>query len=103
MNGGMGSETSGELTGSMPIVPHGSAPGVECCGCIVAVVEDQNVELQCNECGAVVGVIQIDILRCLLGLASGEIVHTVKERVLRGSTLTTPEAAGSLGWVTWRG
>jgi predicted RNA-binding Zn-ribbon protein involved in translation (DUF1610 family) len=69
----LGRDTSDELTGSMPIVPHGTAPGVECCGCIVAVVEDQNVELQCNECGAVVGVIQIDILRGLLGLDAAKV------------------------------
>ena len=69
----MGRDTSDELTGSMPIVPHGTAPGVECCGCIVAVVEDQNVELRCNECGAVVGVIQIDILRGLLGLDAAKV------------------------------
>ena len=69
----MGRDTSDELTGSMPIVPHGTAPGVECCGCIVAVVEDQNVELRCNECGAVVGVIHIDILRGLLGLDAAKV------------------------------
>src|SRR5260370_36424542 len=51
----------------MPIVPHGSA-GVDCCGCIVAAVEGTNVELRCNECGAVVGVVQLDILKGLLGL-----------------------------------
>ena len=61
------------MTGSMPIVPHGTAPGVDCCGCIVAVVEDQNVELRCNECGAVVGVIQIDVLRGLLGLDAAKV------------------------------
>ena len=69
----MGRDTSDELTGSMPIVPHGTAPGVECCGCIVAVVEDQSVELRCNECGAVVGVIQIDILRGLFGLDAAKV------------------------------
>ena len=44
---------------------------LECCGCIVAVVEDKNVELQCNECGAVVGVIQIDILYVVQGDLNG--------------------------------
>lgn len=46
----------------LPIVPHGVLPGVECCGCIVAVVNDNNVELRCNECDAIVGTIQADIL-----------------------------------------
>jgi hypothetical protein len=44
----------------MPIVAHEEA-AVDCCGCIVADVDGSNVELRCNEFGAVVGVIQIDI------------------------------------------
>jgi hypothetical protein len=40
----------------MPIVPHAAA-GVECCGCIIAAVDCSNVELRCNECRAVVGVV----------------------------------------------
>lgn len=51
----------------MPIVPHETA-GVDCCGCIVAAVDRTNVEFRCNECGAVVGVIQLDILKGLIGL-----------------------------------
>jgi hypothetical protein len=49
-------------------VAHEEVPGVDCCGCIIAGVEGANVELRCNECGAVVGVVQIDVLRGLLGL-----------------------------------
>jgi hypothetical protein len=55
----------------VPIVPHETA-GVECCGCIIAVVVGGNVELRCNECGAVVGVVQIDTLSGLLGLENAE-------------------------------
>ena len=65
----MDRDRSDELTSRMPIVPH-EAAGVDCCGCIVAAVEGDNVELRCNECGAVVGVIQIGILKDLLGLES---------------------------------
>src|SRR5260370_40798094 len=64
----MADDFSRDLTGRMPIVPHGTIAGVDCCGCIVAAVDGSNVVLQCNECGAVVGVIQIDILKGLLGL-----------------------------------
>jgi hypothetical protein len=60
-------DLSDDLTARMPIVAHEDA-GVDCCGCIVAKVDGRNVELQCNECGAVVGVVQIDVLRGLLGL-----------------------------------
>ncbi len=44
-----------------PIIPHESA-GVECCGCIVVKVSGNDAELSCNECGAVVGVINRLIL-----------------------------------------
>jgi hypothetical protein len=63
----MDRDLSEGLTGRMPIVAHEDT-AVDCCGCIVARVDGANVELQCNECGAVVGVVQIDVLRGLLGL-----------------------------------
>ena len=60
-------DASDALTARMPIVAHESA-GVNCCGCVVAAVEGSTVELKCNECGAVVGVVQIDVLRALIGM-----------------------------------
>jgi hypothetical protein len=50
----MDQEFSDELTGLMPVVPHGIS-GVDCSGRIIATVEDNDVELRCNRCGAVVG------------------------------------------------
>lgn len=64
----MDRDASDDLTGQIPIVPHETAAGVDCVGCIVAAVEGNSVELRCNECGAVVGVVQVDILKALLGL-----------------------------------
>jgi hypothetical protein len=64
----MDRDLSDELTSRMPIMPHAAITGVDCCGCIVAAVDGTNVEMRCNECGDVVGVMQIDILRGLLGL-----------------------------------
>jgi hypothetical protein len=55
------------LNNMLPIIPHESA-GVDCCGCIVVVVRDSDAELVCNECGAVVGVVQVGILRDLVSL-----------------------------------
>jgi hypothetical protein len=54
----MNREANDELAGRMPIVSHESVTGVDCCGCIIAGVEGSNVELRCNDCGAVVGVIR---------------------------------------------
>lgn len=67
----MDREFSEELTGLMPVVLHGLS-GVDCCGCIIAVVESGTVELQCNRCGAVVGVVQVGVMEGLLGLDSDE-------------------------------
>jgi hypothetical protein len=63
----MDREFSDELTGLMPFVRHGIA-GVDCSGRVVAVVEEDNVELCCDTCGSVVGVVQVDIMEALLGL-----------------------------------
>jgi hypothetical protein len=38
---------------------------VDCCGCIVV---SNDADLQCKECGAVVGVIQVGILRDLVSM-----------------------------------
>jgi hypothetical protein len=62
----MDRDLSNQLTGRMAIVPHETVTGVECGGCIVAAVEGTNVELRCNECGAVVGVVRLEILKGLL-------------------------------------
>jgi hypothetical protein len=50
-----------------PIIPH-EATGVDCCGCIVVNVRGNDAELMCNECDAVVGVVNVAILRDLVGL-----------------------------------
>jgi hypothetical protein len=63
----MDREFSDELTALMPSVPH-RLSGVNCSGSIVAAVEGGNVELHCNHCGAVVGVVQVGIMEGLLGL-----------------------------------
>jgi hypothetical protein len=69
----MDREFSDELTGLMPCVLHGIT-GVDCSGRVVAVVEDSTVELRCDKCGAVVGVVQVGIMEGLLGLDCAEAV-----------------------------
>ena len=59
-----------ETHGRLRAVLHESA-GVDCCGCIVVTVTGNDVELTCNECGAVVGVVQVGILRDLVSLIPG--------------------------------
>jgi hypothetical protein len=67
----MDQEFSDELTGLMPVIPH-RISGLDCSGRIIAAVEDNDVELRCNRCGAVVGVVQISIMEGLLGLDCAE-------------------------------
>jgi hypothetical protein len=55
------------LNDMLPIIPHESA-GADCCGCIVVSVTGNDAELRCNECGAVVGVVQVGILRDLVSM-----------------------------------
>lgn len=56
-----------DLEAAFPIIPHEST-GADCCGCIVVKVTGRDAELRCNECGAVVGVVQMDILRDLVSM-----------------------------------
>ncbi len=55
------------LEAAFPIIAHEST-GVDCCGCVIVKVTGRDAELQCNECGAVVGVVQVDILRELISM-----------------------------------
>jgi DNA-directed RNA polymerase subunit RPC12/RpoP len=73
-------EFSDELTGLMPCVLHGIT-GAKCTGRVVAVVEETTVELRCDKCGAVVGVMQTGIMEGLLALDCDEVVcpHCGKE------------------------
>jgi hypothetical protein len=82
----MDRELSDQLTEQMPIVPHCTVPGVDCCGCISAAVEGSNVELRCNECATVVGVVQLDILKGMLALecATGTCQHCGRENAFPG-------------------
>jgi hypothetical protein len=56
-----------EFDRSFPILAHEST-GVECDGCIVVRVTGNDAELRCNVCGAVVGVVRVEILRDLVSM-----------------------------------
>jgi hypothetical protein len=94
----MGDDLSHDLTSRMPIVPHETA-GVECCGCIIAAVDGSNVELRCDECGAVVGVIQVDILKGLLRLecATTTCPHCGKVNTFPGFTKVSAYVCAECG------
>ena len=54
------------LVDRFPHIPHDHSG--ECCGCVIAREEGETIELACNECGAVVGVVQRSVLDDLLFL-----------------------------------
>jgi hypothetical protein len=45
-----------DLNSLLPAIPHESG-GVDCCGCMIADEQGNDTELRCNECGAVLGVV----------------------------------------------
>ena len=55
------------LADQFPLIPHDHSG--ECCGCVIPVDAGGGpVELRCNECGTVVGVINRGVLEDLLWL-----------------------------------
>ena len=56
-----------DLNNLLPIIPHEST-GVDCCGCMIAREHGNDTELLCNECGAVLGVMNTAILNDLISL-----------------------------------
>src|SRR6476620_6903550 len=95
----MDADLSAELTSRMPIVPHSTAAGVDCCGCIIAAVQGNNVELRCNESGTVVGVVHLDILKGLLGLecATATCPHCGKVNTFSGFTKVSAYVCAECG------
>ena len=57
------------LAHRFPLIPHDHSG--ECCGCIRPVEMDEcTIELRCNECGAVVGVLDCSVLEDLVWLVN---------------------------------
>ena len=58
-----------DLAGSFPHIPHDHSG--ECCGCIRPIeMDERTIELRCNECGAVAGVIDCGVLEGLVWLVN---------------------------------
>jgi hypothetical protein len=80
-------ELSEEFTGRMAVIPHESIPGVRCRGCISAAADGNDVELHCEECGTVVGVLHVEIFKSLVGLGYARTAcsHCGREHVFEGT------------------
>jgi hypothetical protein len=62
-----------------PAVPHWKT-GVKCNGSIVAEQNGEHVTLKCNECAAVVGTVNIEILKALeQAIADQFVIHKFSE------------------------
>jgi hypothetical protein len=54
------------------IVPHEVATGADCCGCLIVQVRDDQADITCNECGAVIRTVAAErALAVMLEMASG--------------------------------
>jgi hypothetical protein len=57
------------LADRFPHIPHDHSG--ECCGCIRPVeMDERTIELRCNECGAVLGVLDRGVLEDLVWLVN---------------------------------
>ena len=41
----------------LPVVPHESIAGVDCCGCLIVVERGDQIDILCNECHALVATV----------------------------------------------
>jgi hypothetical protein len=56
------------------IVPHEVATGADCCGCLVVHVRGDQADITCNECGAVVRTVPVELASAVMvEMASTEI------------------------------
>ena len=56
------------------IVPHEVAAGADCCGCLIVKVRGDQADITCNECGAVVRTVPVELASAVMvEMASTEI------------------------------
>jgi len=59
---------------SFPHIPHGHSD--ECCGCVRPVeIDGRTIDLRCNECGGVAGVVDRGVLEDLGSLMNERVEH----------------------------
>jgi hypothetical protein len=46
---------------AFPIIPHEVATGADCCGCLIVQVRGDQADITCNECGAVVRTVSVEL------------------------------------------
>lgn len=61
------------------IIPHSDTGDPECCGCLVGLIEGNQANIVCNECGEVVAVVPAAALQAKLAeLAVGQEVSSAR-------------------------
>jgi len=64
------SENAAPNLNELPIIPHEDVADVECCGCLMVLLQGDQAEILCNECGIVVRRVAIaDICATMTELA----------------------------------
>jgi hypothetical protein len=65
-----------EIKDWVPIIPHVSL-GTDCCGCLVVRVNNDEADIVCNECGAVIRTVRVrDIQAVMSEMAQTDIVSS---------------------------
>jgi hypothetical protein len=59
----------------LPIIPHEHVAKVECCGCLMARARDDQADILCNECGAIIRTVAVgEVLSAMLELARTDLI-----------------------------
>ena len=57
----------------LPVVPHESIAGADCCGCLIVVERGDQADILCNECDALVATVPAaDVEATLLAMAMSQ-------------------------------
>src|SRR5712692_8641440 len=49
-----------------PIIPHEVVTGADCCGCLIVQVRGDQADITCNECGAVVRTVRVELASAVM-------------------------------------
>jgi hypothetical protein len=61
-----------------PIVPHELATGADCCGCLIVQLRGDQAEITCNECGAVVRTVPVELASAVMVEMASTVICSVR-------------------------
>jgi len=67
-----------DINKGLPIIPHESL-GADCCGCLIALINGDQADIVCNECGAAIRTVRVgDLHAAMSEMAQTDVMSSAR-------------------------